>query len=80
MFVTKEEMNKTRLNLVHQMHEYIMNTGDEDIYEIWNRDCIPDSPCEEDFEFFANDPTEFRELCNIFGRLACIDEKENYSN
>lgn len=41
MFVTKEEMNKTRLNLVHQMHEYIMNTGDEDIYEIWNRDCIP---------------------------------------
>ena len=71
MTITKEEMRKTRLNLVHQMHDYIMNLGDEDIYEIWIRDCIPDCPCEEDFEYFADDATAFREMCIIFGRLVC---------
>ena len=76
--MTREEMRKVRLDLVHQMHEYIMNAGDEEIYEIWMRDCIPDEPSEEDFEFFADDPTEFRELCTIFGFLACTDELENY--
>ena len=79
MFVTKEEMNKTRLNLVHQMHEYIMNTRDEEIYEIWIRDCIPDDPCEEDFEYFT-DPVEFEKICSIFGYLARRDGLENYSD
>jgi hypothetical protein len=73
MTVTREEMRKTRLSLVHQMHDYIMNTGDEEIVEIWLRDAIPDCPCEEDFEYFANDASEFRALCEIFGRLVCYD-------
>ena len=76
--VTRKEMNKIRLQLVHQMHDYIMNTGDEEIFEIWMRYCIPDAPCEEDFEFFANDPNEFKNICEIFGRLVYWDEKENY--
>ena len=71
MVVTKEEMRASRLNLVHQMHTYIINTGDEDIYDIWNTDGIPDCPCEEDFEFFADDPAEFKELCILFGKLTC---------
>lgn len=74
MTVTKEEMRKTRLDLVHQMHNYIMNTEDEEIYEIWLRDAIPDCPCEEDFEYFADDASEFRELCELFGRLASYDD------
>ena len=69
MIVSKEEMKKTRLNLVHQMHNYIMNIEDEEIRDIWMTECIPDKPCEEDFEWFANDATEFREMCSIFGRL-----------
>lgn len=78
MTFTKEEIRKTRLALVHQMHEYIMNTGDEEIFEVWMRDCIPDCPCEEDFEYFANDPEEFKIMCEIFGRLVYYDETENY--
>jgi len=74
MTITKEEMRKTRLDLVHQMHDYIMNTGDEEIYEIWLRDAIPDCPCEEDFEYFADDASEFKELCELFGRLASYDD------
>lgn len=78
MTVTREEMNKIRLSLVHQMHDYIMNTGDEEIYETWMTVCIPDCPDEEDFEFFANDPDEFKSMCEVFGRLVYRDETENY--
>lgn len=76
MTVTKEEMRAIRLNLVHQMHDYIMKTGDEEIFEIWMRDCIPDAPTEEDFEFFADDADEFKYMCEIFGNL--IHAIENY--
>ena len=69
MTVTREEMRKTRLQLVHQMHDYIMNTGDEEIYEFWIKSCIPDEPCEEDFEYYANDIEEFKLLCHTFGHL-----------
>lgn len=78
MTVTREEMRKTRLALVHQMHDYIMNTGDEDIYDVWMTLCIPDEPCEEDFEFFADDAEEFKSMCKVFGSLVCKDEQENY--
>lgn len=76
--MNKEEMRKVRLNLVHQMHDYIMNTGDETIFETWFSACIPDAPCEEDFESFADDPEEFKAMCRIFGRLVCRDLQENY--
>lgn len=78
MTVTREEMRKIRLELVHQMHDYIMNIGDEDIYDVWMTECIPDEPCEDDFEWFANDTNEFKEICAVFGRLVHIDETENY--
>lgn len=69
MTVTREEMRKTRLNLIRQMHDYVVSMGDEKIYEIWIRDYLPDSPDEEDFKFYADDPTEFREICKAFSRL-----------
>lgn len=78
MFVTREEMRKIRLQLVHEMHDYIMNTGDEEIYEVWMTVCIPDCPDEDDFKYFADDPEEFKEMCRIFGKLVYRDEKENY--
>lgn len=71
MEVTKNEMNKLRLDFVHQMHNYIMDTGDEDIYEVWARDGIPDSPSEEDFEWYAFNQQEFKYLCELFGKLVC---------
>lgn len=76
MTVTKEEMRAIRLNLVHQMYDYIMKTGYEEIFKncIW--DCIPDAPTEEDFEFFADDADEFKYMCEIFGDL--IHAVENY--
>lgn len=79
MIVSKEEMKNTRLKLVHKMHEYILNTGDETIYETWMEVGIPDAPTEEDFEWFT-DPYEFKYLCTVFGKLVYRNEEEDYQN
>jgi len=68
--MTEREM---RINFVHQMHDFIINLGDEEIYEVWIMGGVPDEPCEEDFEYFADDATNFRELCELFGKLVAVD-------
>ena len=65
----RKEIYETRLKLVHQMHKCIMNTGDEEIFEVWFRCGLPNNPCEEDFEFFAKDANSFRILCKLFEHL-----------
>ena len=69
MTVSKEEMKKIRLDFVHQMNDYIENTRDEDIYDVWMYEAIPDHPYEEDFELYADDPKEFEYLCKVFNKL-----------
>lgn len=69
MEITKEDLRKIRLSIAHQMHEYLINAGDERAYEIWIEEGIPDCPCEDDFEWYANDRVEFEELCDLFGRI-----------
>lgn len=76
-FKTREEMRNLRKDLVKQMHNYIIDIGDEDIYDIWIM-VMPDEPTDEDFEWFADDVNEFRDLCKTFGKLVARDEKENY--
>ena len=51
------------------MNNFIINLGDEDIWEAWITTGIPDAPQEDDYEFFANDDNEWYELCELFGRL-----------
>ena len=67
--MTRQELIKTRIDLAKQMNEFIINLGDEDIWEAWITTGIPDAPQEDDYEFFANDDDEWNELCGLFGRL-----------
>lgn len=67
--MTRQELVKTRIDLAKQMNEFIINLGDEDIWEAWITTGIPDAPQEDDYEFFANDDDEWNELCGLFGRL-----------
>lgn len=67
--MTRQELVKTRIDLAKQMNEFIINLGDEDIWEVWITTGIPDAPQEDDYEFFANDDDEWNELCGLFGRL-----------
>ena len=75
--MTKQEMRKLRINLVKEMHLYVIDTGDEELYDCWFAEGVPDDPSEEDFEFFA-DEHSFKELCELFGKLMDINEREDY--
>lgn len=67
MFKTKNELREIRKNLAKQMHNYILELGDEDIYETWIL-VMPDEPTEDDFDWFG-DAEEFKDLCETFGKL-----------
>lgn len=69
MVVSHEEIVRTRLRLTEQMNDYILRTKDEILIEMWQIGGIPAHPDEKDFEYYANDETEFRALCEFFGRL-----------
>ena len=63
------ELQKTRVELLKGMHNYIVNLGDESIYGAWILTGIPDSPDENDFRFFATDNEEWGYICRLFARL-----------
>ena len=67
--MTRQKLVEIRINLAKQMNDFIINLGDEDIWEAWITEGIPDAPQEDDYEFFANDNKEWFELCCLFGRL-----------
>ena len=71
--MTTAELIKERINLLKQMHQYIVDIGDEDIYDAWVTDGIPDEPSEEDYEFIAKYDREWTNVCREFGQLILID-------
>lgn len=70
---TKQSEIERKIELLKDMHNYIIDMGDEDIYDIWIRDGVPDEPDEEIFEFIASDDNEWREICELFGELVKED-------
>ena len=66
---TKQNEFKRRVELLKDMHNYIIDMGDDFIYDIWIRDGVPDEPDDEIFEFIASDDDEWREVCALFGKL-----------
>ena len=69
------DMNITalRIGFLKDMHNYIIDMGDEVIYEIWIEQGIPDEPDEEIFEFIASNDDEWHEVCALFGELVKED-------
>lgn len=66
---TKQSKIERRIELLKDMRDYIINMGDEDIYEIWIEESVPDEPDEEIFEFIASHDDNWREVCELFGKL-----------
>ena len=58
-----------RVELLKGMHNYIIDIGDDFVYDIWIRDGVPDEPDDEIFEFIASNDDEWREICELFGKL-----------
>lgn len=75
-YMTREELVQTRIELLKQMNQYIINIGDEEIWMDWIAVGVPDEATEEDYEFMANDEVIWCETCEIFGELIKRDEGE----
>lgn len=66
MRLSFSEMIKTKMNLLQQMHNFILNIGDEEIYEEWVTSCVPDEPSEDDYEFIASNEILWNEITEKF--------------
>ena len=69
MVVTKEDLIKTRITLLKQMNTYIINLGDEEIWMDWITVGVPDEPCEEDYQYIAENDKSWIDICELFGQL-----------
>ncbi len=70
---TKQSETERRIELLKRMHNYIIDMGDDLVYDIWIRDGVPDEPDNEIFEFIASNDDEWTEVCILFGKLAQED-------
>jgi len=66
---TKQSEIERKIELLKDMHNYILDMGDDFIYDIWIRDGVPDEPDDEIFEFIASNDDDWREVCELFGKL-----------
>lgn len=66
---TKQSEIERKIELLKDMHNYIIDMGDEDIYDRWIEEGVPDEPDDEIFEFIASNDNDWREVCELFGKL-----------
>lgn len=78
MAKVSKEMVSIRIKLLKDMHQYIIEIGDEEIYMDWVTLAVPDEPREDDFESIAEDDENWNECCSLFHRLQKYDLEENY--
>lgn len=62
---------KTKFENVKLMHETMLSMNNEDAYMRWIY-IMPDEPCDEDFEWFANDAGEYSDLVCVF--ISILDD------
>ena len=63
------ELTLLKMNLLGGMDSYIRELGDEDIWEVWIANGVPDGATEDDLRFIAEDDELWRDTCNLFGQL-----------
>lgn len=47
------DIQKSRVKILEGMHNYIIDLGDEEVYDWWLVGPVPDEPSDEDFETIA---------------------------
>ena len=62
---TKEQ----RIYLLKGMNQYIMDLGDEEVYETWFTLGVPDEPTDDDYECIAEDLTLWVFVCKVFNGI-----------
>ena len=62
---TKEQ----RIELLKGMNQYIIDLGDEEVYETWFSVGVPDEATDDDYEFIAENLEEWVSICKLFGAI-----------
>ena len=65
----EDELVNLKASILDEMNRYILNLGDEDIYEIWFEQGVPDGADEGMLMSLAEDDSIFRSICGLFGWL-----------
>ena len=62
-------IKKTRVNLLKEMHQHILNLDDEEKYYTWITYGVPDEPTEEDYRFIADNDDLWDDIHTLFMNL-----------
>lgn len=68
----KEMLKKTvkeRIEALKDMHEFIINQDDKELYNIWITYGVPDEPTDETLESIASDISEYMDVKKMFLEL-----------
>ena len=71
------KLTEMRKNLLKQMHAYVIEIGDEELYMDWITLGVPDEPSEFDFDSIAEDDESWVYICKLFGKLVIAEKEEN---
>ena len=71
------KLTEMRKNLLKQMHAYVIEIGDEELYMDWITLGVPDEPSEEDYNSIAEDDEAWVYICKLFGKLVIAEKEEN---
>ena len=63
-----------REEILRDMNNSILATGDEDIYDIWFSEGIPDMCDDETYTEIAEDEEEYNRIKKVFNRLMVESE------
>lgn len=58
-----------RVKKLMELHQKIINLGDEEAYEWWIAEGIPDEPDSEDFEWIAKQEDEYSFILELFNDI-----------
>lgn len=70
----KSEITVLKMNLLGGMNAYIIDYGDEEIWEEWIAEGVPDCATEDDLQFIAEDDELWVDTCKLFARLVAMME------
>lgn len=63
-----------RKKLLKQMHAYVIEIGDEELYMYWITLGVPDEPSEEDYDSIAKDDGVWVYICKLFNNIVIAEK------
>ena len=70
------EVEQTKMTLLKQMHQYVIDIGDEDLYWYWITEAVPDEPDDGIYEFIATHEDSWLNCCKVFYKIYLASKEE----